>query len=310
LSKTGKKSEDTLPSESPARIDVAVAASPWDKSSNGKTSDDKPTTIEIDAFEEAVQRRIVANRRKLFWPGVWTCFALAGTYGTFAYLDVKFSGGAASYETRPLERIQIPQSWFLTPTVIKEGVIAAWKELDKLTIGIIITTIAVHLMKKSPLPFWERLIHITGEKKYTAFTYPLVHADWGHLASNMLVIIWFLPGVVNYLGDDYFQAAALLLSVPLITSYMQHFFFRFGPLTDIPLNLGSSGVLAAVIGAFCVVYPTEKVWFPGGLVLRLDAKYWSMAWILLQLAFMVKTPTGGNRPAYFVRMSFPSGCYS
>jgi membrane associated rhomboid family serine protease len=289
LSNAGQKDEKPLPNKSS-----------WDKSSKGRTSDDGATTIEIDAIEESVQRRIAVNRTKLLWPGVWTFFALAGTYGAFAYLDARYVKGASSSETRPLDRIQLPQSWVLTPKLAWEGIKAGWTELDKLTIGIVIACIGVHLMKKSPLPFWENLIHITGEKRYTAFTYPFVHIDWAHLGTNMFVLCWFLPGVVRYLNDDHLHAAALLLSVPLITSYMQHFMFRFGPVTGLPLNLGSSGVAAAVIGAFCMVYPDEKVWLPFSGIFRLDAKYWGPLALFLQMASMLKSPKGGNRPADFV----------
>lgn len=331
-SKDGKKSEKPSPSESPAKIRVPIRDLPlqlslkskivelrkeievspakkwkafrlakeWEKSKFGRLSNDEPITVRIDAREASVQRRIVAKRRKILWPGVWTFFALAGTCGAFAYLDARFGGGASSGETRPSERIQIPQSWFLTPSVVKEGVIAGWDELDNLTLGIVVAIIGVHLMKKSPLPFWEKLIHITGEKRYTAFTYPFTHASWSHLVVNSAALCWFLPGVVYYLDHNYFQAAALLLSFPLITSYMLHFSFRFAHIPAIPLNMGLSGVSTAAMGAFCTVYPDEKVWFPYILIGRLDAKYMGSLFMLLQLAMMLNTPAGGNRPAYLV----------
>jgi membrane associated rhomboid family serine protease len=254
-------------------------------------------TVEISDEEAAIQATIAKRRVKVLWPGIWTVFALAGTWGTLAYLDARLSPSA---ETQLPERATIPQSWFLTPTVIKEGVIAGWNELDNLTIGIVVASIGVHLLKRSPLPIWEKLIHITGEKKYTAFTYPFVHGDWSHLAQNSHALIWFLPAVVHYLDGDVFHAAALFVSVPLLTSYLSHFAFRWGLLKGIPLNMGSSGVGAAIIGAFCVAYPDEKVWVPNLFVLRLDAKYCAALFAAMQIFLMTKAPKGGNRPAFIV----------
>lgn len=264
-------------------------------------SEENSKTIEIDEQEEAIQRRIVHERTKLLWPGIWTLLALTGTIGTFAYLDARYN--ASSDTTQLPERAQLPQTWFLTPEVIKEGVKAGWKELDKLTIGIVVATVAIHFMKKSPLPLWEKLIHITGEKKYTAFTYPFVHSNWAHVSQNMFVLCWFMPGVVSYFDGDMFQAAALFASVPLLTSYLQHFNFRWGVATGIPLNMGSSGAIAAFLGAYCAAYPNEKVWLPSFAIVRLDAMYWGVLFAIWQLGSMVKTPKGGNRPAFLVSHS-------
>jgi membrane associated rhomboid family serine protease len=259
-------------------------------------------TIEIDENEERIQRNILKSRTKLLWPGIWTFFALTGTFGAFAYLDAKY-GCSVSTSTQISDHAQLPQAKFLTPTVIKEGIKGGWNELDKLTMGIVIASVAVQFARKSPLPFWERLIHITGEKKYTAFTYPFVHSAWGHLGQNMFALCWFLPGVVRYLDGDLFQAAALFVSVPLITSYLQHFAFRWGSVAGLPLNMGSSGAIAAVFGAYCVAYADEKVWLPSFLVLRFDAKYWGVLYAVWQLGSMFKTPKGGNRPAFLVRIA-------
>jgi hypothetical protein len=133
-------------------------------------------TIEISEEEAAIQQRILKKRREILWPGIWTVFALAGTWGTLAYLDARSSNGSQATGAHLTERAKISQSWFLRPSVVKEGIIAGWNELDKLTIGIVVASVGIHLLKKSPLPIWEMLIHITGEKRYTAFTYPFVHS--------------------------------------------------------------------------------------------------------------------------------------
>jgi membrane associated rhomboid family serine protease len=274
-------------------------ASPQTAFQKNQGPEEAVKTIEINEYEEYIQRKIMKDRTKLLWPGIWTFFALTGTYAGFAYLDARY-GKDTSSSTQLPERAKLPQDWYLTPTIMREGIKAGWNELDKLTVGIVVASIAIQLTRKSPLPFWEKLMHITGEKKYTAFTYPFVHSSWGHLAQNMFVLCWFMPGVVRYLDCDYFHAAALFASVPLITSYLQHFAFRWGPATGVPLNMGSSGAVAAMFGAYCVAYADEKVWLPSFIVVRLDAKYWGVLYAMWQLARLMATPKGGNRPAFLV----------
>ncbi|KAF9691081.1 hypothetical protein EKO04_011121 [Ascochyta lentis] len=258
--------------------------------------------IAIDAKEEAVQRRIALMRKKLLVPGIWTVLALSVTYLTFAFLDVK-AGIPSSDGSHLSERTQVPQTWYLNPTVVFEGVKAGWNELDNLTIGIVVVTFAVHLLKRSPLPIWENLIHITGEKKWTAFTYPLVNTSWAHAATNMAALAWFLPGVVRYFDGDLFHTAAFLVSVPLMTSYLAHFAYRLRLANGLVMSLGASGVIAAALGVHCVVYADEKMWLPQGLVLRLDTMYWGMLFAASQAYKMRQTPKGGNRPAYLIHLA-------
>ncbi|KAF2824644.1 hypothetical protein CC86DRAFT_353103 [Ophiobolus disseminans] len=301
LSKVGKKAPPAATTESPketSRLSTTVKSS---------ISEDEFKEVEVDQRELAVQRQIVQNRKKLLWPGIWTFFAITGTYAAFAYLDATFNSRASPDTTQLAGRTELPQTWYLTPEVVTEGIKAGWDELDKLTIGIVLVCIGIHFMKKSPLPFWEKLIHITGEKKYTAFTYTFLHTEWKHLGQNMFILCWFMPGVVRHLDGDVFQAAALYTTVPLFTSYLLHFAFRWSHVAGIALNVGASGAVAAIFGAFCIAYPDEKVWLPSFFVLRLDAKYWGLVFSVWQLASMVKVPKGGNRPAYFVGYIFVLG---
>lgn len=259
-----------------------------------------PGTVEIDDNEAAIQQEIVKNRRKVLWPGIWTLFAVTGTCGTLAYLDARSSASNPSADNQIPDRIKIPQPWYLTPDVIKEGIKAGWQEVDKLTIGIVVASIAIHFLKKSPLPIWENLSHITGERKWTALTYPYVHSTWLHLAQNMWGVCWFLPGVVHAFDGDLFHAAALFTTVPLITSYLTHFVFRWGNMPGLPFNMGSSGAIAALIGVFCVTYPDEKIWVLESGVFRIDAKYYAALFAAMQLAGLLRQNSGGVRPAVIV----------
>jgi membrane associated rhomboid family serine protease len=255
--------------------------------------------LTIDAKEEAIQRNIAIRRTKVLWPGIWTIFALLGTYGTLAYLDVK-AGVPSSDGSQLSERTQLPQTWYLTPSIVLEAFKGAWNDLDKLTVGIFVASFAIHLLRRSPLPIWEKFIHVTGEKKYTAFTYPFVNANWTHLWLNMAALIWVMPSVVRYFDGDLYHTSALLISVPLITSYLSHFAYRFNLASGLMLNLGASGAIAAAFGVYFVGYADEKMWAPPGILLRLDAKYWGIFFAATQLRGAFKGASGGNRPAYMV----------
>lgn len=286
----GGQNKTSVDGPKPSRPTFADATPP-----TPKPAQSFPGAIKISKEELDIQKSIVKQRRKLLWPGIWTLFALTGTFSTLAYLSARFP----PHPEQVSHHAELPQDWWLTPTIIREGLKAGWDGLDKLTIGIVVTTVLVHLLKKSPLPIWEKLIHITGEKRYTAFTYPFVHLDWSHAGMNTLFLVWFLPDVVRYFDGDTFHAAAFWASPPLITSFLQHFSFRFGWTSGIPMNVGSSGAVAAIFGAYCMLYPDEKIWLPALAVLRLNAKYWGAYYVLMQM-LPSKPGQRMDRPAIIV----------
>lgn len=260
-----------------------------------------PADVKKVLEEESTEERSYRVGKKILWPGMWTILALAGTYGSLAYLDVK-AGIPSSDGSHLPERAQLPQTWYLTPTVIFEGAKAGWNELDNLTIGIAVATCAIHLLKRSPLSMWAKLIHTTGQAKWTAFTYPLVHSNWTHTVTNMAALVWLLPGVVRYFDGDLFHTAAFLVSAPLVTSYLVHFAYRLGISRSLAVSMGSSGSIAAVFGVYCVAYADEKMWLPPSLVFRLDAMYWAFLFASSQAYALAKTPSWGNRHVFLVRL--------
>lgn len=203
------------------------------------------------ADELKLQEQIVRERKKLLGPGIFAVCAVVGIYGSFAYLDSRYGSTQCS-----------PQTPLPTPATMIKGLKAGWQELDKLTIGLVILNIGVHLMKRSSLPFWEFLPHVAGETKFTLLTHAFAHSGFFHVASTVFCLIWFMPPVIRELDGDYFHAAAFYLSVPVLTGFLTHFQFKFGRVKGMPIEMGASGALSALLGACIAAYPHEKIWVP------------------------------------------------
>lgn len=240
------------------------------------------------------KERVAKKRRQVLWPGLWTLSALAGTYGALAYLDIK-AGVPSSDGSHLPARTQLPQNWDLTPEIVHAGLVAAWNELDSLTVGIVVASAAIHLLLRSKPSIWKKLVHVPGEAKWTAFTYPLVHPSWKSLAGNLVTLTWFLPSVVYYFDGDLFHTTAFLASVPLTTSYLTHFAYRFNLIHATAGLAGASGLSFAVLGIYCIAYAQEKLWLPAGLILRLDAWHWGVLFWLSQACRLVLTSDTARR---------------
>lgn len=164
-----------------------------------------------------------SSRDESFFGLEWTFFALTDTLSTLAYFSARFP----QHTDQSSSHAELPKDWWLTLTIVREGLKAGWNGLDKLTIGIVVTTVLVHYLKRTPLPTWENLIHITNKKKYTAFTYSFVHVDWGHVCTNVFFLARFLPDLKRYFDGDTFRAAAFWASLALITPSFTILLFPF-----------------------------------------------------------------------------------
>jgi membrane associated rhomboid family serine protease len=116
------------------------------------------------------------------------------------------------------------------------------------------------------------------------FTAMFLHASWGHIAGNMLFLAVFGNNVEDALGRVWyllfyiaggFVAAMTQTAATLIA----------GTTADARVpTLGASGAIAAVLGAYIVLYPDAKVL--GLLVVipvRVSAWFFLGAWFTYQL---------------------------
>jgi len=139
--------------------------------------------------------------------------------------------------------------------------------------------------------------HITSGRDWiTVFTAMFMHAGWLHIIGNMLFLWAFGPQIEDLMGPLRFLifylaggAAAMLAQVFI------------APASTIP-NLGASGAIAAVMGAFLVTYPRDRIrtliflgWF-------IDAEFipaillvgiWFLLQLLNQFAAIAQVQSGG-----------------
>jgi membrane associated rhomboid family serine protease len=111
-----------------------------------------------------------------------------------------------------------------------------------------------------------------------------MHGSWSHILGNMLFLAIFGKNVEDAFG--HVRYLAFYLAGGLVATITQTAMTLLaGSAADATVpNLGASGAIAAVLGAFIVFYPTSQV---RGLVgifpVRISAWFYLGAWFLYQL---------------------------
>jgi membrane associated rhomboid family serine protease len=135
-----------------------------------------------------------------------------------------------------------------------------------------------------------------------------LHAGWLHILGNMLFLLIFGNNVEDafgrlgylafYLGGGV-AATVLQTAVTLL----------FGTAADArSANLGASGAIAAVLGAYIVLYPKAKIFGLVGIIpFRLPAWFFLGFWFLFQvfagrLALVQPDKTSGSGVAFFAHV--------
>ena len=123
---------------------------------------------------------------------------------------------------------------------------------------------------------------VAGRHWITILTAMFMHAGWMHIIGNMVFFWAFGPEIEDAMGP--FRYLAFYLLSGLAASIAQ---IAVGPSSSVP-NLGASGAIAGVMGAFLITYPRDEIrtllilgWFikvtvlPAALLIGL--------WFLIQL---------------------------
>jgi membrane associated rhomboid family serine protease len=135
-----------------------------------------------------------------------------------------------------------------------------------------------------------------------------MHASWSHILGNMLFLLIFGNNVEDAFGrlgylafylSGGFAAEVLQTAVTLL----------FGTADDaLSANLGASGAIAAVLGAYIVLYPKSKIFGLVGIIpVRLPAWFCLGFWFVFQLfagssARVHPDTTGGGGVAFFAHV--------
>ena len=111
----------------------------------------------------------------------------------------------------------------------------------------------------------------------TLFTSMFMHAGWVHLGGNMLYLWIFGDNVEDRFGHIKFIFFYLLCG--LVATFAQ---LAFSLGSDVP-NLGASGAIAGVLGAYILLFPQGKVRvLQGQKVIQVSALIVIGMWIVLQ----------------------------
>jgi membrane associated rhomboid family serine protease len=127
----------------------------------------------------------------------------------------------------------------------------------------------------------------------TLFTAMFMHAGWLHLGGNMLYLWIFGDNVEDRFGHIKFTIFYLVCG--LAATFAQ---LAFSTESNVP-NLGASGAIAGVLGAYILLFPQGKVRvLQGQRVIQVSALIVIGLWIVLQLFSSIgsitsATETGG-----------------
>jgi membrane associated rhomboid family serine protease len=111
----------------------------------------------------------------------------------------------------------------------------------------------------------------------TIFTAMFMHAGWVHLGGNMLYLWIFGDNVEDRLGHTKFTIFYLLCGIAATFAQL-----AFSTGSNVP-NLGASGAIAGVLGAYILMFPQGKVKvLMGRGVVPMPALVVIGLWIVLQ----------------------------
>jgi membrane associated rhomboid family serine protease len=140
----------------------------------------------------------------------------------------------------------------------------------------------------------------------SAFTSMFMHASWSHIIGNMLFLWIFGNNVEDALGRVRFLF--WYLAAGLAATAVQTFVtLQFGTLEDASIpNIGASGAVSGVLGAYLILLPTAKVltlffW----ILVEVPALVYLGIWFAFQLwsgSYSVLEPESGGGVAFFAHV--------
>jgi membrane associated rhomboid family serine protease len=151
---------------------------------------------------------------------------------------------------------------------------------------------------------------VVGEDWHiTALTSMFMHGDWLHIAGNMLFLWIFGNNVEDAMGHVRFLVFYLLAGFAA-TALQTYVTLDFGTTLEATIpNLGASGAVSGVLGAYLVLLPRASVLlliFIGLIFIReVPAAFFLGFWFLFQLwqgGFSLVEPQAGGGVAFFAHI--------
>jgi len=136
---------------------------------------------------------------------------------------------------------------------------------------------------------------MAGHHWITILTAMFMHGSWSHIIGNMVFLWAFGPEVEDLMNPRRYAAFYLLGGLAATLAQV-----AADPTSTVP-NLGASGAIAAVMGAFLVTYPRDRIRSLLVIIVFLQVTYIPAVlligvWFLLQflsLGAIAQQPTGG-----------------
>ena len=94
---------------------------------------------------------------------------------------------------------------------------------------------------------------ISGHRWITILTAMFMHGSWSHIIGNMIFLWAFGPEIEDAMGRGRYLVFYLIGGLVAMLAQIVA-----DPHSTIP-NLGASGAIAAVMGAFIVTYPRDRI---------------------------------------------------
>ena len=142
----------------------------------------------------------------------------------------------------------------------------------------------------------------SGHRWITIVTGMFMHGSWSHIIGNMVFLWAFGPEIEDAMGR--LRYLVFYLAGGLAATLAQ---VAVNPHSTIP-NLGASGAIAAVMGAFMVTYPRDRIRTLLAFFLFVRVRFIPAAWLiglwfvsqLFQAGAVAQVQTGGV--AYFAHI--------
>jgi membrane associated rhomboid family serine protease len=93
----------------------------------------------------------------------------------------------------------------------------------------------------------------SGHHWITILTAMFMHASWSHIIGNMIFLWAFAPEIEDAMGRGRYLVFYLVGGLVAMLAQV-----AASPHSTVP-NLGASGAIAAVMGAFIVTYPHDRI---------------------------------------------------